>query len=245
MITIDAQGMEFAALNRQVREAVAAGARRVKIINVNGQRYIGCGLKADIKIEVEGVAGADMAAFMDGPEIRVSGSAEAAIANTMNAGKVVIQGNVGDVAGYAMRGGKMFIRGDAGYRVGIHMKSFQDKIPVIVVGGVAQDFLGEYMAGGILIVLGLNQEGTRPIVGRFVGTGLHGGAIYVRGDVTREQVSRELTPQEAGPEDMKLLKRVLKEYCQDMGLKLDEVMSRPFVKLAADSHRPYQRLYAY
>jgi glutamate synthase domain-containing protein 3 len=73
----------------------------------------------------------------------------------MDEGKIVIHGHAGDIAGYSMRGGSIFIRDDVGYRVGIHMKEYQDKVPAIVVGGTAQDFLGEYMAGGVLVVLGL------------------------------------------------------------------------------------------
>lgn len=42
------------------------------------------------------------------------------------------------------------------------MKEFHELLPVVVIGGVAGAFLGEYMAGGILIVLGLdNSESCR------------------------------------------------------------------------------------
>lgn len=49
-----------------------------------------------------------------------------------------------DATGYAMRGGKIFVRGNAGYRAGIHMKAYKDKTPVLVIGGKAGSFLGEY-----------------------------------------------------------------------------------------------------
>ena len=49
-------------------------------------------------------------------------------------------------------------RGNAGYRVGIHMKAYEDHRPVIVIGGKAGDYLGEYQAGGVLIVLGIGAE---------------------------------------------------------------------------------------
>ena len=41
----------------------------------------------------------------------------------------------------------------------------------------------EYMAGGIALVLGLNMEDGEKCVARFVGTGMHGGVIYTRGDI--------------------------------------------------------------
>jgi glutamate synthase domain-containing protein 3 len=34
------------------------------------------------------------------------------------------------------------------------MKAYQDKIPILVIGGTAGSFLGEYQAGGLIIVLG-------------------------------------------------------------------------------------------
>ena len=53
---------------------------------------------------------------------------------------------------------KTYLRDDVGYRAGIHMKEYGDKKPVLVIGGTAQDFFGEYMAGGIVILLGLNLK---------------------------------------------------------------------------------------
>ncbi|HID18060.1 TPA: hypothetical protein EYP27_00795, partial [Candidatus Bathyarchaeota archaeon] len=126
--------------------------------NVNGQRCIGGGIRAKVKIIVEGVPGNDLAAFMDGPTIIVKSNAQDCVGNTMNDGKVVVHGNAGDALGYGMRGGRLFIKGDVGYRVGIHMKAYMDKNPVLIAGGFARDFLGEYMAGGFLIVLGLNRH---------------------------------------------------------------------------------------
>mgnify|MGYP002508793462 CR=1 FL=1 len=60
--------------------------------------------------------------------------------------------------GYAMRGGKIFVKGNAGYRAGIHMKAYEEKKPVMVIGGTAGSFLGEYQAGGVIVVLGLGAN---------------------------------------------------------------------------------------
>ena len=52
---IDANGVYYRELNEAIRAALAAGAKTVEIANVNGQRYIGTGVKgADRRIEVEG-----------------------------------------------------------------------------------------------------------------------------------------------------------------------------------------------
>lgn len=68
----------------------------------------------------------------------------------MNEGDIIIHGNVGDACGYGMRGGRIFIEGDCGYRGGIHMKAYQEHFPVVVIGGKAGSFLGEYQAGGLI-----------------------------------------------------------------------------------------------
>ncbi len=135
------------------------GDKHIELRNVCGQKFIGDALKGDVKIDIYGIPGNDLGAFMDGPEIEIHSNGQDSIGNTMNAGKVIIHGHAGDVIGYAMRGGKIFIKGDVGYRVGIHMKSYQDNVPYIVIGGCACNFFGEYMAGGVMVLLGLGSDG--------------------------------------------------------------------------------------
>ena len=122
-----------------------------------------------------------LAMFMSGPTIIVHGNADHAPGNTMDKGKVIIHGSAGDAVAHSMRGGRVYVRDNIGYRGGIHMKQYMEKRPIVVVGGSARAFLGEYMAGGLLIVLGLG--GGRPIAERGVGSGIHGGEIFVRGPV--------------------------------------------------------------
>jgi len=74
---------------------------------------------------------------------------------------------------------------------------------------------------------------------------MHGGAIYIRGPVEQKYCGAEVGVMETDEEDAKVLKKHLKEYCEDLGLDLDEVMSRPFKKLIPVSSRPYGNLYAY
>ena len=145
--TIDAKGIYYRELNNMIQQAVADGADKIVLENINGQRYIGTRLSRPVEIEIKGVPGNDLGAFMNGSTIVVRDNGQDAIANTMNAGKIVIHGHAGDALGYAMRGGKLFIKGDVGYRVGIHMKEYEDFVPAVVIGGAAGSFLGEYMAG--------------------------------------------------------------------------------------------------
>lgn len=245
MFEINGTGLKFRELNELIREAVGKDEKDISVKGVNGQYYIGCGIRAKANITLHGVPGNDLAAFMDGPTILVKGNGQDNICNTMNSGKVIIDGNAGDVLGYGMRGGKLFIRGNVGYRVGIHMKGVKKQSPTIVVGGTAGDFFGEYMAGGVLILLGLNSKEGEPLAGDYLGTGMHGGAIYVRGEVDKNSCGAEVGIADLDDEDKATLKENLTEYCKDMGLSLDEVMKKGFKKLYPESIRPYGNLYAY
>jgi glutamate synthase domain-containing protein 3 len=163
----------------------------------------------------------------------------------MNAGKVVVHGDAGDVIGYGMRGGTIHILGNVGYRVGIHMKDFGAQVPVIIVGGKAHDFYGEYMAGGIQILLGLNSKEGENIAGHFTATGMHGGTIYLRGGFEQGTLSKEAAVAPIDDTDLKVLKKHLKPFCKDFSLDLDDIMKREFIKLTPASSRPYGNHYAY
>ncbi len=245
MHVIDARDMYYRDLNEKVRSAIAEGHKEITLKNINGQYYIGDGIREKVTIIIEGVPGNDMAAFMDGPTIIVKANAQDNIANTMNSGKIVIHGNAGDVLGYGMRGGKLHIRGNVGYRVGIHMKGLGRQVPCIIAGGTAGDFFGEYLAGGILILLGLDSEEGEPLVGDYLGTGMHGGQIFIRGEVQKKYCGKEVGILDLDDDDMKTLKKYLTDYCADFSLDIDEILGRKFCKLLPVSSRPYGRLYAY
>jgi glutamate synthase domain-containing protein 3 len=241
-------------LNKSIREAIARGVTHVELLNVNGQRYIADAMDGKADIEVHGVPGNDLGAFMNGATVTVYGNAQDGVANTMNAGKIVVHGNAGDVLGYGMRGGKLFVRGNVGYRVGIHMKGYKKQIPVIIAGGCAADFLGEYMAGGIVIVLGLDSQKanpaiphahSRPVAGDYIGTGMHGGIIYLGDEVDPRKLGKEVGITPLNDEDHRLLKELLEEFAADLHLDRDELLSRTFFKLTPQSNRPYGKMYSY
>jgi len=241
---IDANGLYYRELNNRIRAAVAAGAEKIELINVNGQYYIGDGINRPVTITINGVPGNDLAAFMNGATIIVKDNAQDNIGNTMNAGKVIVHGHAGDVLGYGMRGGKLHILKDVGYRVGIHMKSFRENRPVLIAGGKAGDFFGEYMAGGVLILLGMfSDDPEKPKHGFRFGTGMHGGVIYVRGPVDESKLAMEVGVFELTAEDRKDLEEYLKDYCKDFKLDLKEVLKEKFVKVVPKSTRPYGNMY--
>ncbi len=247
MKIIDAAGIYYRDLNEIIRSEIRSGTKEIKLINVVGQRYIGDGLEEkDVKIHIEGVPGEDLAAFMDGPTLIVKNNAQDGVGNTMNDGKVIVHGMAGDVVGYGMRGGKIYIKGDVGYRVAIHMKGYLKKVPIMVIGGRAGNFFGEYMAGGIVVVLGIISNGpTGPIVGDYCATGMHGGIIYIRSDVDNRILGKEVKKFTLDKKDEKLLTPILNEFSSDMGLSLDIFDFSKYIKLIPVSARPYGRMYVY
>jgi len=240
---IDATGVYYRDLNSLLRSLDGNGIEKIEICNVYGQRYIGTDLDDHLSIDIYGTPGNDLGAFMRGPKITVHGNVQDGCGNTMDHGQIVVHGRAGDLVGHSMRGGKIFIRDDAGYRVGIHMKEYLDKRPFIVIGGTAQDFLGEYMAGGVLVVLGLNmKEGSRHNAS-FVGTGMHGGTMYIRGEV--RHLGEEVEVTDLKEDDYRVLGSLVDEFCSYYGLDAKKILESKFSKLTPVSSRPYGRLYAY
>jgi len=245
VVKIDAYGLSHRELNARLREAVSNGTQRIELQNVYGQRYIGTDLNKLVEIEIFGVPGNDLGAFMDGPRIIVRGNAQDGCGNTMNNGEIIVHGHAGDITGLAARGGKIYIREDVGYRAAIHMKEYGEKKPVLVIGGTAQDFFGEYMAGGIVILLGLNLKEGECHKAKFIGTGMHGGVVYLRGTVEDYQLGKEVGIANLEKEDLQVLQKFVGEFAFHFGFDAGDILKHTFVKLFPLWLRPYGRLYAY
>jgi len=237
MASIDARGLGHRELNEAIRNTQGP----CVIEACCGQRFLAAGMSGR-DITVRGVPGNALGAYLNGGTLTVRGNAQDAVGDTMNAGTIVIHGSIGDAAGYAMRGGKIYVRGDAGYRAGIHMKAYQDKVPLMVIGGRAGSFLGEYQAGGIIIVLNLEAPREK-CVGFFPCTGMHGGKMFLRSACADVAFPEQVTARPASAEDLEELRSGLSEYCQLFGLDLREVLSSPFTVVTPDSRNPYRQMY--
>jgi glutamate synthase domain-containing protein 3 len=113
------------------------------------------------------------------------------------------------------------------------------------VGGCAQDFFGEYMAGGLMAILGLDRHDGEPIIGNFLVTGMHVGRIFIREHIDPQIVGREVSIFELEESDWETLKVLPDEFAPDTGADLSALKRGQFVKLDPVSARPYGRLYAY
>ncbi|MBR3639323.1 MAG: glutamate synthase [Clostridia bacterium] len=237
MMTIDARELGY----KEINEALRGGEKEYTVAGCLGQRFIGAGM-GGLDLTIEGVPGNALGAYLNGAKITVRGNAQDAVGDTMNDGEITVHGNVGDAAGYAMRGGRIFVKGDAGYRAGIHMKAYRDKVPVIVIGGKAGSFLGEYQAGGVIVVLGLT-DGDRRIVGNFPCTGMHGGMMILRSDCADIALPDQVTARAADADDLENIRRYVAEYCAEFGADEGEVMDAPFTVITPNTGNPYKRLY--
>jgi glutamate synthase domain-containing protein 3 len=243
-IRIDAKNLHYTPLNQQIRAAVANGVKEIVIDNVLGQRFIGDGLRGDdVTITVNGVPGGDLAMFMSGPTIIVHGNADHAPGNTMDKGKVIIHGSAGDAVAHSMRGGRVYVRDNIGYRGGIHMKQYLEKRPIVVVGGAARAFLGEYMAGGFLLVLGL---GDIPAISeRGVGSGIHGGEIYVRGPVEEQYLGVGARQAPVTDEQRKMIQPIIEDFALSFGIDAAPLLASEYTRIAATSARPFASKYTW
>lgn len=237
MKTINAKNLDYAALNEAVRQTDGD----FEIINCLGQRFIAAGM-SDRKITIKGTPGNALGAYLNGAEIFVQGNAQDAVGDTMNEGYIVIDGNIGDAAGYAMRGGKIYVRGNAGYRAGIHMKEYKDKVPVMVIGGKTGSFLGEYQAGGKIIVLGI-EKNEKPIVSNFPCTGMHGGKMYLRSDCRGIRFPSQVRAAAATKDDLNEIEKYITEYCAVFGLNKNSILSDNFTVVTPDTKNPYNQMY--
>ncbi len=233
---VQASGLGY----RDINDSIRKSGKKILVKGCLGQRFIGAGMSGR-SISIEGIPGNALGAYLNGADITVYGNAQDAVGDTMNDGKIVVHGNIGDCAGYAMRGGSIYVKGDAGYRAGIHMKAYKEKVPVMVIGGSAGSFLGEYQAGGVIVVLGLG--GSDRIVGNFPCTGMHGGKMILRSDCSGISFPGQVTARPATDDDMKDIDKYLTEFCKLFGVDKKELTDSPFTVVTPDSKNPYKRLY--
>jgi glutamate synthase domain-containing protein 3 len=237
-VKVSAGNLNFKELNAKIRQTTGD----VRVEACYGQRYIGNGLSGRT-ITIDGTPGNALGAYLDGATLIVNGNAQDAVGDTMNSGKIIIHGNAGDTLGYGMRGGMVQIKGNVGYRAGIHMKQYQDKMPVVVVGGRAGSFLGEYLAGGLIIVLGLGVSEDQIPIDDFTGTGMHGGSIYIRTRVEPKNLPQQVVVSKAAKEEIQELAVYLREFADNFGVNVQDLLDSTYYSLKPNARNPYKQLY--
>ncbi len=238
MKSINVTMLDHKQLNEELRHAHTD----CSLFGCTGQRFIAAGMSENTVTIDGGVPGNALGAYLNGANIYVNGNAQDAVGDTMNSGEIIINGSVGDAVGYAMRGGSIYIKNNAGYRAGIHMKEYKEKIPSIVIGGCAGSFLGEYQAGGIIVVLGLNI-GEHNIVSNFPATGMHGGKMFLRSDCKNIKFPGQVRTAHATDEDLAEMAPYIKKYCSYFDADYDMIISSEFTVVTPNSSNPYKQMY--
>ena len=237
---LHATGIYYQDLNESIRRS---DDHEIVIDGLCGQRYIACGAK-NRHFTLYGTPGNGLAQYMDGASVEVFGNCQEAVGDTMNTGEVIIHGNCGDACGYGMRGGRILIEKNVGYRAGIHMKAYMDHYPVLVVGGTAGSFLGEYLAGGLIAILGIGANGAYPCR-FFCGTGMHGGKIILRCDEAPSGLPRQVLVREMTQEDRAELAPHVQAYCEHFGGDAEELLSQQYFVLTPNPEAGYRQLYTF
>lgn len=235
---INARNKYYTQLNKEVKHSKD---NEIMIDNCLGQRYIGTGVVGK-EIIVNGTPGNALGAYLSGTNITVYGNVQDAVGDTMDSGDIVVYGSGGDTVGYGMRGGSIFIKDHAGYRIGIHMKEYKDKKPIIVIGGSAGSFLGEYQAGGTIIVLGLDRESGVP-AGNYLGSGMHGNACTYLRCSEKPEVNEFLEVLECDEKEIENILPQLERYCDYFDISLNVVLEKPFWKIVPGDRNPFDSLY--
>jgi glutamate synthase domain-containing protein 3 len=136
-----------------VRQALDAGAKRVRLDGVEGQRLLLQGLAGpwDATIEIDGPAGPELAFGLDAPHVTVvarDGVADGA-GSGLRAGRLVLRGPAGDGAGFGLRGGAVVALDGIGARAGLGQSG-----GVLVLCGSIGALAGERQSGGTLVIAG-------------------------------------------------------------------------------------------
>lgn len=227
-------------LSIAIQKLVAAGWRRLMLVNTKGHRFIanGLGVKTEgLEIDVHGSPGDYLGSGLDGAVIRVHNNGQDQLAQIMKAGRLVVHGDVGQTFMYGAKGGEAYILGNAAGRPLINAVGK----PRVVINGTCLDYLAEsFMAGdplnggGFVVLNGVTfneagdiEELDAPYPGGNLFSLASGGAIYVRDPhslVTKDQLNGgEFV--ELSAADWDLIKPFLAENERLFGIPLERLLS--------------------
>lgn len=179
-------------LNQALHDAPDGAA--FSVMNPQGAHAVGCGITAEIRVEVHGSVGYYCAGMHQAGNMLVHGNASTGLAENMMSGSVRITGSATMSAGATAHGGLLVIEGNSGARCGISMKGID-----IVVGGDIGHMSAFMAQSGNLIVLGDAAED--------LGDSIYEADLFVRGTVA--SLGSDCVEKEVRPEHIATLERLL------------------------------------
>ncbi len=168
--SINCRDLTTRAINRQIREAIAAGNQEIHVLEPDARHNLGVALLQPVKVVFEGSVGYYCGGMMDGARIEVRGSAGWGTAESMMNGTVVIDGNAGSGVAASIRGGTVVVRGDAAARAGVSMKG-----GTLLIGGNCGYMAGFMMQKGRIIICG--------DAGDALADSMYEGVVFVGGQI--------------------------------------------------------------
>jgi glutamate synthase domain-containing protein 3 len=99
------------------------------------------------------------------------------------------------------------------------------------------------MAGGLLIVLGL--QGTPPVCERGIGSGIHGGDIFIRGSVDDAILGVGAKQKPASDEERHMIAPVIRDFAAQFSVDPAPLLSSDYTRIVPASARPFANKYTW
>ncbi|MBS3732972.1 MAG: pyridine nucleotide-disulfide oxidoreductase, partial [Desulfobacterales bacterium] len=178
--------LESRVLEERLQDAVARGSRRIEV-EAWGQHGIGGRLwragDDPLHIRVTGHSGQRLGAMgFPGTRIENMGPASDDV-GWLNAGaEIIVHGHGSNGVANAMAQGKVCVAGSIGAR-GMTMTKHNPRFapPELWVLGSVGDYFGEFMAGGVAVICGIEAQTPGNILGYRPLVGMVGGKVFFRG----------------------------------------------------------------
>ncbi|MFZ7125132.1 MAG: FAD-dependent oxidoreductase [Desulfobacterales bacterium] len=178
--------IESRILDERIQDAVANGQRNLEV-RAFGQHNIGGRLwkagSEKVHIRVSGPPGQRLGSFgFPNTVIDVMGPVSDDT-GWLNAGaEITVHGNAGNGTCNGMAQGKVRVAGNVGARsMTMTKRNPRFEPPELWILGSAGDYFGEFMAGGIAVVCGVDPQDARNVLGYRPFVGMVGGRCFFRG----------------------------------------------------------------
>ena len=195
--SIHCQGKTTRQINQELRDAIAAGQREIRVLEPDARHNLAVALLQPVRVVFEGSVGYYCGGMTDGAHIEVRGSAGWGTAESMMNGTVIIDGNAGSGVAASIRGGAVVVRGDAAARAGVSMKG-----GALLIGGSCGYMAGFMMQKGRIVICG--------DAGEALADSMYEGVVFVGGHIAA--LGNDAVIEEPCDEDRAWLKELLETY---------------------------------
>lgn len=197
VMELDIRPLTTREVNKTIRQAIASGQRRFRIIHSEARHNLVVGVTEPSEFLIQGDLGYYAFAMCDGINAKVQGNVGWGVGENLMSGEIIVAGNAGSSSAPTLRGGVVVIRGDSGPRTGIAMKG-----GTVVVGGDVGYMTGFMMQKGTMIILGNAGPG--------LGDSMYAGNIFVAGDIAG--LGNDTKIEEVQTEEHQAIARLLQRY---------------------------------